>query len=51
MGIKTKLYITQDFDNDLVAIRKGKFTLMFDKPAYVGMCVLDLKKVLIYKFC
>ena len=30
------------FDNDLVAIRKSKVTLTLSKPAYVGMCILDL---------
>ena len=35
---------------DLVTIHKGKVTLKFNKPAYVGMSVLNLSKVLIYKF-
>ena len=30
------------FDNDLVAILKSKVPLMFNKPSYVGMCVLDI---------
>ena len=34
------------FDNDLVAIRKSKVTLTFNKPANVGMCMLDLNKEL-----
>ena len=38
------------FDNDLVVIRKSKVTLALNKPAYVGMCILDLSKVLMYKF-
>ena len=38
------------FDNDLVATRKNKVTLTLKKPAYVGMCVLELIKVLMYKF-
>ena len=50
MNIKTKLYITKIFDNDLVGIRKNKVTLTLIKPAYVGMCVLDLSKVLMYDF-
>ena len=36
--------------NDTVAIRKSKVTLTLKKPAYVGMCILDLSKVLMYKF-
>ena len=50
MDIKTKLYITKIFDNDLVGIRKNKVTLNLIKPAYVGMRVLDLSKVLMYDF-
>ena len=50
MDIKTKLYITKIFDNDLVGIRKNKVTLTLIKPAYVEMCVLDLSKVLMYDF-
>ena len=38
------------FDNDLVAIRKNKVTLTFNKPAYFGMCILELSKVLMYEF-
>ena len=32
------------FDNDLVAIRKNKVRLMLNKPAYIGMCILELSK-------
>ena len=38
------------FNNDLVAIRKSKVTLTLNKPAYVGMCILDLSIVLMYEF-
>ena len=38
------------FDNYLVAIRKNKVTLTLNKLAYVGMCILELRKVLIYEF-
>ena len=37
-------------DNDLVAIRKNKVALTLKKPAYIGMCILELIKVLMYKF-
>ena len=50
MKIKTKLYVKKIFDNDLAAIRKSKFTVTLNKPAYVGICILDLSKVLIYEF-
>ena len=36
------------FDNDLVTIHKSKVTLTLNKPAYVGMCILDLSKILMY---
>ena len=36
-------------DNDLVAIRKNKGTLTVNKPTCVGMCILELSKILIYK--
>ena len=38
------------FGNDLVAIRKSKVTLTLKKPAYIGMCTLEVRKVLMYEF-
>ena len=39
-------YMSQKvFDNDLVTIRKSKVTLTLAKPAYIGMCILELSKV------
>ena len=38
------------FDNDLVAILSSKFALTPNKPEYIGMCILELDKVLMYKF-
>ena len=38
------------FGNDLVAIRKSNVTLTLTKPAYIGMCILELSIVLMYKF-
>ena len=32
------------FDNNLVAIRKSKVALKLNKPAYTGMCILELSK-------
>ena len=34
------------FDNDLVAILKSTLALMLNKLAYIGMCILELGKVL-----
>ena len=38
------------FEINLVAIHKRKVTLKLNKPAYIGMCILELSKVLMYKF-
>ena len=38
------------FDNNLVAIRKSKLALKLNKLAYIGMCILQLTKMLMYKF-
>ena len=38
------------FDNNLVAIRKNKLALNLNKPAYIGMCTLELSNELIYEF-
>ena len=38
------------FDNNLVAIRKSKLALKLNKPAYIGMCISELSKVLMYQF-
>ena len=38
------------FFEDLVAIHMKKTSLTFDKPVYLGMCILDLSKTLMYDF-
>ena len=38
------------FNENLVAVRKIKETLTLNRPAYVGMCILDLSKTLMYDF-
>ena len=53
---KSKMYIQSThmshkiFDNDLVLIHKSNFTLTVNKHAYIGMCILELTKVLMYEF-
>ena len=37
------------FDNDLVVTRKRKATQKLNEPAYVGLCIWDLSKVLMYE--
>ena len=38
------------FNENLVAVHKIKEALTLNKPAYVGMCILDLSKTLMYDF-
>ena len=38
------------FNENLVAVHKIKETLTLNRSAYVGMCILDLSKTLIYDF-
>ena len=38
------------FNEDLIAIHMKKTILTFDKPVYLGMCILDLIKTLMYDF-
>ena len=40
MDIKTIICNTKIFENDMVAISKIKTILIFNKPAYVWMCIL-----------
>ena len=38
------------FNENLMAIHKIKEKLVLNRPSYVGMCILDLSKVLMYDF-
>ena len=38
------------FNENLMAVHKVKEKLTLNKPAYVGMCILDLSKMLMYDF-
>ena len=38
------------FDENLCAILMRKTTIKFDKPIYIGVTVLELSKLLMYKF-
>ena len=40
----------KEFTGDLLAVHKIKETLVLNRPAYVGMCILDLSKTLTYDF-
>ena len=38
------------FNENLMAVHKVKEPLTLNRPAYVGMCILDLSKTLMYDF-
>ena len=38
------------FNENFMAVHKVKETLTLSRPAYVGMCILDLSKTLMYDF-
>ena len=38
------------FNKNLMAVHKVKETLTLNRPAYVGVCILDLSKTLMYDF-
>ena len=38
------------FDENLIAIHMKRTKLVYNKPIYLGMCILDLSKTLIYAF-
>ena len=44
-------YISQKiFDKNFVAVHCSKTVLTLNKPIYVGFCILELSKLLIYRF-
>ena len=44
-------FMTSKISNEkLVAVHKIKETLTLNRPAYVGMCIFDLSKTLMYDF-
>jgi hypothetical protein len=38
------------FDENLIAVHMKKTKLVYNKPIYLGMCILDLSKTLMYDF-
>lgn len=38
------------FDENLVAIQLDKLQVLINKPIYVGMCILDISKIVFYEF-
>ena len=50
MASKPTYVRSKIFNENLVAVHKIKETLTLNRPAYVGMCILDLSKTLMYDF-
>ena len=50
LGRKPTYVSSKIFNENLVAVHKIKETLTVNRPAYVGMCILDLSKTLMYDF-
>jgi len=47
---KPNFYHCTVFDENLVAVHMKKTELVFNKPVYLGMRILDLSKILMYEF-
>ena len=50
LSAKPTFVSSKVFNVNLVAVHKIKETLTLKRPAYVGVCILDLSKTLIYDF-
>ena len=50
MSSKPTYVSSKIFNENLVAVHKIKESLTLNRPAYVGMCILDLSKTLMYDF-
>ena len=50
LASKTTFVSSKIFNENLMAVHKIKETITLNRPAYVGMCILDLCKTLMYDF-
>ncbi|KYM94189.1 hypothetical protein ALC62_15183 [Cyphomyrmex costatus] len=50
MIAKPNFHSRSVFSENLVAIELRKLEVKFDKPIYVGMCILDISKTCLYEF-
>ncbi|XP_067211792.1 uncharacterized protein [Linepithema humile] len=50
MIAKPNFHSRSVFSEDLMAVELRKLEVKFDKPIYVGMCILDISKTCLYKF-
>ena len=47
---QAKFHITKIFDKNFIAVHQIKSDLTLNKPIYVGVCILELSKLLMYQF-
>ena len=47
---KPSYMLHKKFDNNSAVIHKNKLALQLKKSAYIGMCILEFSKILIYEF-
>ena len=50
LTVKPTYVSSKIFNENLMAVHKVTETLILNRPAYVGMCILDLSKTLVYDF-
>ncbi|KYN08434.1 hypothetical protein ALC62_00583 [Cyphomyrmex costatus] len=50
MIAKPNFHSRSVFAKNLIAVELCKLEVKFDKPIYVGMCILDISKVCLYEF-
>lgn len=50
MIAKPNFHSRSIFSENLVAVEMRKLEVKFDRPIYVGMCILDISKVCLYEF-
>ena len=48
---ETNFHTTKLFTEKLLAIEMNKTEILINKPAYLGISILDLSKILMYEFC
>ena len=50
MIAKPNFHSRSVFTENLIVIEMRKLEVKFDKPIYMGMCILDISKVCLYEF-
>jgi len=50
MIAKPNFHSRSVFAGNLIAVEMCKLEIKFNKPIYVGMCILDISKVCLYEF-